>query len=105
MSKIEIQNVLQPGKTYRVDGEKFSEVHKAVLKVLPAAPPGMTPRELIDRVKPLLSPAVFPGGEKAGWWVKSVQLDLEAKGTICRADTAPVRLWKVRAQDRDARSQ
>ena len=38
--KIEVENVTSPGKTYRVDAEKFLAMRGAVLKVLPAAPPG-----------------------------------------------------------------
>jgi hypothetical protein len=37
---------------------------------------------------------LFPGGEKAGWWVKAVQLDLEAKRVIARTPS-PVRLYRV----------
>jgi hypothetical protein len=95
MPKIEVQNVLQPGKTYRVDAARFTEMRRAVLAVLPTAPPGLTPTELIAMVGPQLSAEVFPGAEKAGWWVKAVQLDLEAKGILQRAATPPVRLWKV----------
>jgi hypothetical protein len=43
----------------------------------------------------VLSDAHFPGGQKAGWWLKAVQLDLEKKGVIRRADGAPVRLYRV----------
>lgn len=42
--KIEIENVSQPGKTYRVDEAKFTAMKAAVLAVVPSAPPGMTPR-------------------------------------------------------------
>ena len=93
MSKIEIENVLQPGKIYRVDGAKFTEIRRAVLAVLPKIPPGITPNALIEAVKPLLDQTLFPGAEKAGWWVKAVQLDLEAKGLVVRAEKPPVRLW------------
>jgi hypothetical protein len=51
--------------------------------------------ELIAAVKSGLPQDLFPGGETAGWWVKSVQLDLEAKGVIKRAPKSPVRLWVV----------
>ena len=44
---------------------------------------------------PLLDQALFPGGDKAGWWLKCVQLDLEAKGILKRAPGSPVRLSKV----------
>lgn len=93
MPTIEIENVGQPGKTYRVDAAKFADMRRAVLEVLPRATPGMTPAEVIAAVIPLLDPALFPGGETAGWWVKSVQLDLEAKKVITRGPKPPVRLW------------
>lgn len=92
--KTEVQNVGQPGKTFRVDAAKYSEMRAAVLATTPAGPPGMTPAEIVVAVKPRLSDALFPGGETAGWWVKCVQLDLEAKGLLKRAPKAPVRLWR-----------
>lgn len=95
MTKVEIENVLQPGKTYRVDAAKFAETRRVVMAVLPDGPPGLTPKELVAQVRPHLDPQLFPGGEKAGWWVKAVQLDLEAKGRIARAEKPPVRLWSV----------
>lgn len=94
MPQIEIENVGQPGKTYRVDAAKYADMRRAVLAALPDAAPGMTPAALIEAVKPLLDPGLFPGGETAGWWVKAVQLDLEAKKLITRAAKAPVRLWR-----------
>ena len=93
--KFEVQNVGQPGKTYRVDAVKYAEMRAAVEKVLPTEPPGLTPAQLIEAVKPHLSEAQFPGGNTAGWWVKCVQLDLEAKGMVKRGPKAPVRLWRV----------
>jgi len=93
--KITVQNVGQPGKTYRVDATKYAEMRAAMEKVLPAEPPGLTPAEIIQAVKPHLSQAFFPGGDTAGWWVKCVQLDIEAKGVLTRAPKAPVRLWRV----------
>lgn len=88
-----IQNVGQPGKTYQVDAAKFRAIQAAVLAVLPRAAPGMAVADLIAAVKPGLPDDLFPGGETAGWWVKAVQLDQEAKGVILRAPKAPVRLW------------
>lgn len=93
--KITVQNVGQPGKTTRVDAAKYTGMRKAVLAVTPAEPPGLTPAQITEAVKPHLSEALFPGGETAGWWVKCVQLDLEAKGVLKRAPKAPVRLWKA----------
>jgi len=92
--KIEVQNVGQPGKTYRVDAAKYLDMRKAVLAVTPDQPPGLTPGQIIEAVKPHLSLTLFPGGETAGWWVKCVQLDLEAKGLVKRAPKAPVRVYR-----------
>lgn len=91
---IEVQNVGQPGKVYRADAAKYADMRAAMEKVLPSAPPGMPVADLIEAVKPHLSPSLFPGGETAGWWVKCVQLDLEAKGLLTRAPKAPVRLYR-----------
>ena len=95
MTQIDIENVGQPGKTYRVDAVKFAEMKRAVLAILPKSAPGLTPAEVIEAVKPLLDQTLFGGGNTAGWWVKSVQLDLEAKKIITRGPKAPVRLWRL----------
>ena len=92
--KIEVQNVGQPGKTYRVDAAKYAEMRKSVLAVTPSEVPGLTPAQIIQAVKPHLSETLFPGGETAGWWVKCVQLDLEAKGVLKRGVKGPVRLYQ-----------
>lgn len=92
--KIEVQNVGQAGKTYRVDAAKYAEMRRHMLAVLPDTPPGMKVADLIDAVRPLLAGDLFPNGETCGWWVKCVQLDLEAKRIIARTP-APVRLWRV----------
>jgi hypothetical protein len=94
MAQIEVQNVLQPGKTYRVDADKYNAMRKAVLAVMPEAAPGATPAALQRALLVHLNAGLFPGGEKAGWWMKCVQLDLEAKGVIRRAEGAPVRLFR-----------
>ncbi len=91
---MKIENVLQPGKTYTVDAAKFEAMKSAVLKVTPPRAPGMTPSEIQKAVLPLLPQDLFPGGEKAGWWMKAVQLDQEAKNVLVRSDKPPVRLYK-----------
>lgn len=63
--------------------------------MLPPAPPGATPAEIIAAMVPHLPPDLFPGGETAGWWCKCVQLDLEARGIARRSAKGPVRLWKA----------
>jgi len=94
MAKIEIENVLRPGSTYSVDAAKHAAMKKAYLAVLPKAPPGMTVAEIGKDLLPHLSEDHFPGGAKAGWWAKAVQLDLEAKGVVARTDGRPLRLYR-----------
>ncbi len=90
--KIEIENVNTPGRVQRVDKDKYLAMRGALLKVLPKAPPGLTAAEAKAKLLPLLPQNLFPGGEKAGWWLKAAQLDLEAKGVIRREATKPLRL-------------
>lgn len=47
-------------------------------------------------VTPILPSDLWPGGAKVGWWQKTVQLDLEAKGMLKR-DTAskPMRWYRA----------
>lgn len=95
--KIAVTNIIRPdAKPMMLDAAKYNAMRDAYLSVLPSAAPGLTPAEIRERMAPVLSQQVFPGGEKAGWWAKAVQLDLEAKGIIARAKGAPVRLRRVR---------
>ncbi len=94
MTKIEVENVGQPGKVYRVDAAKYAAMREAVMGVVPEGPPGMTPEEIIAAVRDRLPQDLFPGGDTAGWWVKCVQLDLEAKGLLHRPAKGRVRLWR-----------
>ena len=92
--KITIENFASPGHTYRVDRRKYEAMRSALLKVLPAREPGMTPAEAGKAVLAHLPDDLFPGGAKAGWWLKAAQLDMEAKGVIKRGTKAPVRLHR-----------
>lgn len=93
--KIEIENFTSPDWSGRVDRAKYEAIRHALMAVLPDGSPGLTVAEAKVALLPLLAETLFPGGEKAGWWLKAVQLDLEAKGIIRRADTKPVRLHRV----------
>ncbi len=93
--KIEVENVNTPGRTTRVDRAKYQAARTALLAVLPGTGPGMTPAEAQAQMVAHLPQDLFPGGEKVGWWMKCVQLDLEAKGLVARAPKAPVRLHRV----------
>ena len=91
---IEVQNVVSPDHRQRVDAAKYHAMREVWLSALPDAPPGVTPAAILEEIRPRLPQDRFPGGEKAGWWAKCVQLDLEAKGIVRRTEK-PVRLWKA----------
>lgn len=92
--KIEIENFTSPGHIVRVDRGKYEAMRDALLAVLPPTAPGLTVAEAKAKLLPLLPEDLFPGGDKAGWWLKAAQLDLEAKGKIQREATKPLRLHR-----------
>lgn len=79
-----VDNVISPGSLRPVNREKYEATRDAVMAVLPASEPGLSYVELKAAVLPRLPEALFPGGQTVGWWLKCVQLDLEAKGVIVR---------------------
>ncbi|MGO1000185.1 DUF6958 family protein [Lysobacter sp. CA196] len=94
--KIEIENIASPGRTTRVDRAKYLAMRKALLAVLPSKPPGLKVADAKQALLPQLPDELFPQGKTAGWWLKAVQLDLEAKGVIQRAPDTPVQLYLQR---------
>ena len=74
---------------------KYEAMRDVLLRVLPEGAPGMKVPEAKAALLPLLDPVLFPGGATAGWWIKAVQLDLEAKGVIARAPGSAVRLYRT----------
>ncbi len=97
--KIEIENFTSPGRTERVNRAKYEAMRDALLAVLPATAPGLKVPDAKAALLPLLPDALFPAGDTAGWWLKAVQLDLEAKGIIKRAPTKPVQLFRIGSQN------
>ncbi len=93
--RVEMLNVNSPNHVVRVERAKYEAVRDAMLAVVPADAPGLTAAEIKARLLPLLPEALFPGGAKAGWWQKGVQLDLEARGLMARADTKPLRFYRL----------
>ncbi|MFQ1699562.1 DUF6958 family protein [Loktanella agnita] len=93
--KIEVENINTPGRTERVDKAKYTAMKTAYLAALPDTSPGFTAAEAKAALLPLLSEDVFPGGAKAGWWMKCVQLDLEAKEIVKREKCSPLRFHKM----------
>lgn len=91
---ITVENVNVPGRTTRVDAKMYEAMKEAMLKVLPAEAPGLTQTQIRQAVVPHLPQELYPGGAKAGWWSKTVQLDLEAKEVLVRELTKPLR-WHL----------
>lgn len=98
-AKVAMENINTPGRSVAVDADKYHSMRTAILAVLPsaAAAAGVTVAELKSAVLHQLPDTLFPGGATAGWWLKGVQLDLEAKGMIERVPgSKPLRLRRVR---------
>ena len=89
---IAIENVNHPGKTQNVDAEKYALARAAMLKFLPAKDPGLTQAEMSKAMRAALSLEDFRG-TTSGWWMKGVQLDLEAKRLVVRDGKKPLR-WR-----------
>ncbi len=73
----------------------YDAMKRAYLKILPKSSPELTCAETEELLKVHLPEELFSDGGKAGWWAKTVQLDLEAKGFIAREKSKPVRLLKA----------
>jgi hypothetical protein len=93
---IEVENVNHPGKTRRVEAAKFNAIKGVMRQVMPKDGPGLSQSEMMAAVKRAAPQDLFPGGATSGWWAKSVQLDMEAKGELERLPTKPLR-WRLKA--------
>jgi hypothetical protein len=93
--RVEVQNVNHPAFRRSVAAAPYEAMRRAVLKALPRRAPGLTLAELARAIDPLLPADIFPGGAKAGWWLKAVHLDLEAKRVVVRDGGSPLRLRRV----------
>ena len=93
---VAVENINTPGKTSNVDASQYTAMKSALLSVLPKQTPGLNQREMMDAVLPHLPESLFPGGSTSGWWVKTVQLDLEAKGVMIRENSKPLRWYQIK---------
>lgn len=93
MAKVTVENPNVPGHTSTVDAVKYEAMKRAILTVTPKKAPGLTAAEMIAEVTPLLPEALWPAGQKVGWWQKTVQLDLEAQGVLCRDSASKPLRW------------
>lgn len=94
-NKIDVKNLNHPGQIKSVDAAMYVAMRKAYLEVVPKDAPGLTLDAIRERLPAALPQELFPGGAKANWWAKTVQLDLEARGVIVRDKSSPMRLRKV----------
>lgn len=95
-AKVVVENVNHPGRTSKVEKTKYDAMKKAMLRALPRRAPGLTQEQIRKAVLQFLPEELFPGGAKAGWWAKSVQLDLEAKRIVVRdAASKPLRWTRI----------
>jgi hypothetical protein len=92
--KIEVENVNYPGQITRVDVVKYAAAKSALLVILTGQEEGLTQTEMMAAIKGQIDQTLFPNGAKSGWWMKTVQLDLEAKGQINRIAKKPLR-WAL----------
>ncbi len=91
--RITVQNFISPGHVTQVDAVKYKAMRMALMAILPRQQPGLTAAEMREQVLPHLPDGDFPAGATAGWWMKCVQLDLEAKRVIERDPKAKPLRW------------
>ncbi|HSL86878.1 MAG TPA: hypothetical protein VK861_08075 [Bacteroidales bacterium] len=91
--KIAVENINTPDRISYLNAEKYEAMREVLLKVLPKEPPGLTQAEMSTAVLPHLPQDLWPNGEKSMWWVKAVQLDLEAKGLVLRNKEGKPTRW------------
>jgi hypothetical protein len=89
--RIDVENVNVLGHEVRADAGMHRAMRQALLKATPGKAPGLTQSEMRAVVVPHLPADLFPGGAKAGWRAKAVQLELEAKQFLVRESTKSLR--------------
>lgn len=88
MPKIEVENINAPDHKVTLNAAKYGDMHDAMMDVMSFKP--MTYAAIKEGVLPILSQEHFPEGKTAGWWIKAVQLDLEAKNVLVRHKSKPL---------------
>lgn len=88
MSSIQARNVNHPAHRQNLKAEKYKLIREAMLHALPTDE-WMTFSALEAKVRARLAeqaapPSLFPKPGSVRWYVKTVQLDLEARGEIER---------------------
>ena len=91
--KIEVFNINNPGKSSFVQKDRYEEVKRILKEFMPNKSPGMNQDEMAILVIEKVSGTIFDNKTKAGWWMKTVQLDLEARKVMFREKTKPIRWY------------
>lgn len=91
---ISVQNINTPGRVSNVNAAKYHAMRKALLRALPGKGPGVTQAEMFEAVLEYLPQELWPDGRKSSWWVKTVQLDLEAKNLVVRERQCKPLRWR-----------
>lgn len=86
----------KPGSVQRVDAEAYEAMRRTMMKVLPRKAPGMTQAEMWEALQRAAPKRLFATRGKVGWWMKSVQLDLETKKVLVREATKPLRWHRAK---------
>lgn len=89
-----VESVNVPGYTRAVDAAHYEGMKKVLLKILPKEGPGLTQTEMWTNAAKVADKKLFPDRGKVGWWMKTAQLDLEAKGVIVRDKGAKPLRWR-----------
>jgi hypothetical protein len=80
----------------RVDAEAYEAMRETMMKVLPGRAPGLTQAEMWAALEKAAPKRLFGTRGKVGWWMKTVQLDLETKRIVVREKTKPLRWHRAR---------
>jgi len=94
-AQVVVKDVNVPSHSSRVNAPKYTAMRRALLSVLPKTAPGLTQADMFRAVLCHLPGDLFPGGAKANWWAKTVQLDLEATRLVARENTKPLRWYQI----------
>jgi len=86
-------NINKGSVGFAVTAAKYEPIRAAILASVPRSGPGITFKELVACVSARVPAKLFPKKGSVSWYTKVVQLDLEAKGQLCRVpDQTPQRL-------------
>ena len=92
---VEVRNVNHPDSVKRVNRAKYDAMRTALLDALPKGAPGVSVADALAALRPHLPDDLFPDGATSGWWQKTVQLDLEARGEVAREPGRPLRIHRT----------